>query len=390
MKIGTYETHPAADRFPMLDGERLAELAADIRARGQLQPIVLCDGKVLDGRNRLAACVEHRIPPRIEDYEGDNPFRYVWSTNGQRRDLEKLQRAAIWVLLNEDAIRFEAERRRADANARRSEKARSQPRSDDGRRLADRQVPHQVDGRPDSKNPTAEAIASEIGDVGSATVQRAQAIAAFSPELAEKVARGEVKGQQALREIRRSKLSGKVAALPEGQYRVIYADPPWKYGDERIGVDGFEDTAAADHYPTMSVAELSALDVRQLAAPDAVLFCWATFPLLPDALEVVRAWGFRYKTAFVWDKQRSNVGSYHDARAELLLVATRGSCVAEIVARAPQVVSLARGAHSAKPEHFRRLVESLYPSAFPGHAVELFRRGPTPEGWIAWGNEVAA
>lgn len=193
---------------------------------------------------------------------------------------------------------------------------------------------------------------------------------------------------QKLRDAHRASLAVRSTKLPPGQYRVIYADCPWKYGDERVGFVG-EHVAAAAHYPTMSVSEICALDVKSLAAPDAVLFAWATFPLLPDALEVVRAWSFTYKTALVWDKGRpNNQGSYHDARAELLLICTRGSCAPEVDVRPKQVQEILRGeAHSGKPEDFRALIDAMYPS---GPRIELFRRGAAPEGWHVWGNEAAA
>lgn len=85
--------------------------------------------------------------------------------------------------------------------------------------------------------------------------------------------------------------------LPRGPWDVIYADPPWTYRND--GVRG----AAARNYATMPVEALCRMDVQSIAAPDSVLFLWATFPTLPDALEVMRAWGYDYKTAaFVWVK----------------------------------------------------------------------------------------
>jgi N6-adenosine-specific RNA methylase IME4 len=379
------KAHPAADRFPLLEGERLMELVADIKCRGLIHPIVTCDGMILDGRNRFRACQEGGVEPRFTEFAGGNPYEYAWSTNGQRRDLEKLQRATIWVLLNEDSIRWRSQQAKAAADARRSEKAKAQhavskPRAGE---KAPALVPHQPDARPKPEHPTADAVAAEIGDVSSATVQRAQALVAKDRDLAEKVGRGEVKGMQAMREIKRASLSERVAALPEGKHRVIYADPPWKYGDERGGLD-VADSAAASHYPTMSVSDLCAMSVKDLAADDAVLFCWATFPLLPDALEVVKAWGFKYKTAIVWHKQRANLGNYHNASAELLLVCTRGSCTPDSDERPDQVQSIARGRHSEKPEAFRELIDRMYQH---GPRIELFRRGEAPEGWRVWGNE---
>lgn len=210
------------------------------------------------------------------------------------------------------------------------------------------------------------------------------------PELLRKVAAGEVKGMEALRQVKRATLGERIAALPAGKFRVVYADPPWKYGDERTGENVRSDSAAADHYPTMSTDKICAFTdengrhASDLAAGDAVLFMWATFPLLEDALRVIAAWKFNYKTAIVWHKQRSNVGNYHDASCELLMIAVRGSCPIEIDKRVCQMQSIARGAHSAKPEEFRALIDKLYPS---GPRVELFRRGTPPDGWTIWGNE---
>lgn len=213
----------------------------------------------------------------------------------------------------------------------------------------------------------------------------AQRLAEIPDDAFAKVKSGEIKPSVALRDQKRAGLADRVAALPAGKHRVIYADPPWKYGDERAGLEK-ADTAAAAQYPTMPTNDICALDIKSIAADDAVLFMWATFPLLEDALRVVSAWGFDYKTAFVWDKQRSNIGNYHDARAELLMIAVRGSCPIEIDTRPKQVQSIARGKHSAKPEEFRALIDVLYPT---GPRIELFRRGEAPAGWKVWGNETA-
>ncbi len=170
--------------------------------------------------------------------------------------------------------------------------------------------------------------------------------------------------------------------MVKGKFRVIYADPPWKYGDERV-INGYTGTAAQAHYPTMSAEEICDLDIGSLADVSCVLFCWATFPLLPEAIRVVQAWGFNYKTAMVWDKRRPNMGNYHDASAELLIIATRGSALPSL--RPNQIQNIKRkGRHSEKPEHFRELIDSMYEN---GTRVELFRRGGAPVGWHVWGNE---
>lgn len=217
-------------------------------------------------------------------------------------------------------------------------------------------------------------------------------LAGLDDETYQAIKTKQVKPSMVRRQQKRDELPAKVAALPEGKHRVIYADPPWKYGDERAGLEK-EGTAAAAQYPLMDTEDLCAfapLDrpVSDLAAKDSVLFMWATFPLLPDGLEVMAAWGFTYKQAFIWDKQRSNVANYHDASCEILLIGIRGSCPIEIDERVPQIISIARGKHSAKPEAFRDLIDKLYPT---GPAIELFRRGESIKTkvreWKVWGNE---
>lgn len=111
--------------------------------------------------------------------------------------------------------------------------------------------------------------------------------------------------------------------FPEKKYSVIYADPPWEY---RQGGRG----AAKNHYKAMSANALSQMPVRDICTDDAVLFMWATFPNLPDVLNVMDAWGFTYKTAaFVWVKQNKKTSSlfmgggfYTRANAEVCLLGT--------------------------------------------------------------------
>lgn len=166
-------------------------------------------------------------------------------------------------------------------------------------------------------------------------------------------------------------------------FRVVYADPPWRYGQS--GLVSADWGMAEDHYPTMPLADLKAVPVSRMALPDSVLFLWATSPMLADALDLMAAWGFTYKSSVVWDKGRSFLGSYVHISHELLLIGTRGSCVADVKHTAGSVFRVPSGKHSAKPDEFRALIDSLYTY---GNRIELFRRGEAPEGWHVWGNEV--
>ena len=382
------QMHPAAALFPRMHGPRFEELKEDIRQRGLIHKIVLCEGKVLDGRNRLSACEDLGITPEFEEEFSGNPYDYVWSVNGQRRDLNAEQRYIIFKRVMEHSEEWEALQSgiREGANRKRSEAAKARPRTDDGR-LASSPATSSGDTGRDYKQEQKQkssTVKSKASGTNRGAVERMDRLDSSRPDLADKVVSGELKPTEALRQMRKEEISKKVKALPEGKFRVLYADPPWKYNDERE-LPGMNSTAAAHHYPTMTMAELQALDVRTLSAEDAVLFCWATFPLFDDQLEVIKAWGFKYKTAFVWDKGRANFGHYHKAEYELLIVATRGSCVPDADERPSQAIKAVRTKHSAKPEVARELIDKLYPQ---GPRLELFFRGEKPpSGWKVWGAE---
>jgi len=388
--------HPAAEVFPLLEGAALEELAADIRANGLRHPIIALNGLVLDGRNRLAACRLADVSPRFVEWDGEgDPLTWVLSTNLHRRHLNESQRGMVGarcVAYHEAQAkeRKGGRPRRGDEKPVENLPPVSAGKSRDAAGAAVNVSGKTVDA---AKKVLASAAAEVVRAVESGRVAvSAAADLADRPkdvqrEIVRKVEAGEARSvREALRQNKREELAKRGSPLPSGpkRYRVLYADPPWEYGDTRAGLEGYAATAAEDHYPTMSVEDLSALDVKALAEDDAVLFCWATFPLIPDALVVVKAWGFTYKTAFVWSKMRANFGHYHKADAELLLVCTRGSCTPESDKRESQVQDVARGKHSAKPEAFREMVDRMYPS---GARLELFRRGKAPAGWDVFGNE---
>lgn len=186
---------------------------------------------------------------------------------------------------------------------------------------------------------------------------------------------------------RQQKASGLEAQpLPTGKFRIFYADPPWKYGNSGVITEDDNYGRAERHYPAMSIAELCALglEIKAMADDDAVLFLWVTSPLLAECFEVIKAWGFQYKTSFVWDKVRHNFGHYNSVRHELLLVCTRGSCLPDVPTLHDSVMSIERSdKHSEKPEAFRQMIDGLYTR---GNRLELFARCRV-DGWEAWGNE---
>lgn len=176
--------------------------------------------------------------------------------------------------------------------------------------------------------------------------------------------------------------------LPEASYRVWYADPPWQYGNAGVINESDAYGRAARHYPTMSIDELCRMgaQIKARCDDDAVLFMWVTSPLLAECFEVIKAWGFQYKTSFVWDKVGHNFGHYNSVRHEFLLICTRGSCTPDHKKLYDSVISIEKSdKHSEKPEEFRRIIDDLYTW---GKRIELFARTNT-DGWDGWGNEAS-
>lgn len=173
--------------------------------------------------------------------------------------------------------------------------------------------------------------------------------------------------------------------FPSKKYAVIYADPPWSYRNKGT-------RAAADrHYATMSIEEIKALPVADISAEDCVLFLWATFPMLREALDTIEAWGFEYKTlAFCWVKRNRKsdgwfwgLGNWTRSNPEICLLATKGH-PQRVIAAVHSVLDVPVGKHSAKPAEARERIVELIGDV---PRVELFAREEVP-GWDAWGNEV--
>lgn len=177
------------------------------------------------------------------------------------------------------------------------------------------------------------------------------------------------------------------------KYPIILADPPWhfqNYSADAPGMKHDRARGANKYYPTMTTDQICGLTIP--AADSAVLFLWACWPTLPDALRVIDAWGFTYKTlAWTWVKSNPHgwgfwkgMGYYTRANTEPCLLATRGA-VAKPRNRAVSALIYAPvQQHSRKPDDQYEKIARLYPD---GDRLELFARRPRL-GWDVWGNEV--
>lgn len=177
-------------------------------------------------------------------------------------------------------------------------------------------------------------------------------------------------------------------SLPDAQFDILYADPPWDYKGQlqHAGAGNGDSGGAVLHYPTVTLKVLKTLEIQRVAAPDCLLFMWATNPHLDQAIDLGKAWGFSWATvAFVWDKIRVNPGFYTMSQCELCLVFKKGRIPQPRGARnIRQLVSERRRAHSQKPDEVRQRIDMMFPEL---RKLELFARGPIADGWEVWGLE---
>jgi N6-adenosine-specific RNA methylase IME4 len=298
---------------------------SDVAERGLRDPLsVTRAGVVLDGRHRLRAALDlqmKRVSVRVVSPPDEVGF--IVDAAVHRRHMSKSQIAALIVGLNEYHATRAASKQRQRANLNHSPAETATP----------------------PTRETLDDLARRYG-IGLRTLSDASTIQALAPDQLPAVSRGEIPAHRLASRLRRERRDTTLTTppLPNGMYDVILADPPWQLGNPD------SDLAPDQHYPTQPTHEIQALQIP--AVPNAILFLWAVSGLLPDALEVVAAWGFTHKTTAVWVKTNGiGPGVWLRNRHELLLVATRGSWsppTADL--RVDSVIEAKRRRHSQKPD----------------------------------------
>jgi N6-adenosine-specific RNA methylase IME4 len=174
------------------------------------------------------------------------------------------------------------------------------------------------------------------------------------------------------------------------KYSIIYADPPWSYNDKRKTLKRY--TGANDHYETLSIQEIKNLPINNISAENSILFIWVVMPLLQEGLDVIKSWGFKYKTCgFSWMKTNKSsatlfgrgVGHYTMPNVELCLIGIKGRFNRN-KNNIYQAVLSAREEHSKKPDEVRNRIVELC-GDLP--RIELFARSKI-DGWDVFGNEI--
>jgi N6-adenosine-specific RNA methylase IME4 len=191
-----------------------------------------------------------------------------------------------------------------------------------------------------------------------------------------------------LREVRHN-VRTELQKFPAGKFGFVYADPPWEYE----GGTTDPSRQISNQYRTMELDEIRDLrdadgrGVADLCAPDCILYLWATSPKLEEALSVMAAWGFNYRSSMVWEKDLAGMGFWSRVRHELLLIGVKGDVIPPHESKRPDSIIVApRGEHSVKPPAVYDLIEELFPKL---PKIELFSRSER-EGWVMWGDQAPA
>jgi len=344
--------------IPLLQLDEYNLLEESIKNEGCRDPLLVWQDVLIDGHNRYDICMANKISFGTKElrFKDKNEVK-IWIIKNQfgRRNLSNYDRSLLALQL-EDLFKSKAKENLSLA----------------GQGL---QISAKVN--------TREELA-QTANVSHDTISRVQTIEQkATPEVKEKLRKQKISINKAYSDIIREEKRNEIRnckvqiELPNGEFNVIYCDPPWKY--EFVET---ESRAIENQYPTMVLDEIKQIKVP--SADNAVLLMWATAPKLEEALEVIKSWGFVYRTCAVWDKEKIGMGYWFRGQHELLLVAVKGKQPAPLPEnRFSSVIREKRLGHSKKPIIVYEMIEKMFPNS---KYLELFSRNKR-DNWTIWGNE---
>ena len=371
-------------------------MVQDIKKNGLLKTIVLYENKVLDGRNRYIACKKAKIIPRFKQYNKNiDPLSFVISENLKRRHLNNAQLAEIGLIVLDEEEK-QAKKRQVQTQPKEGQKGFQKINVVSSEDTTIENVEHpkgsesidqNIELRYKKKEATTsgksrDIVARRMG-ISSETLTTAKKVKDLNDPQINKKWEQAKKGKTTIKAVKMAidkKTKPKIIPiLPEDKYDIIYADPPWEYEFTEAPNRTIE-----KEYPTMNLKDICNLKIP--CSDNSILFLWVTSPkLIPEGVEVIKSWGFEYKTSMVWIKDRIGMGYYARNRHEFILIGTKGSPgVPEPANRPDSVINAPRTEHSKKPEIVYELIEKMYPNR---KYLELFARNKR-EKWKSWGNEI--
>jgi N6-adenosine-specific RNA methylase IME4 len=384
LELQALQFHPLADIFPLLEGTDFDELVADVRAHDVREKIWLYQDKILDGRNRYRAATAAGVACPTRIYDGDDPVGFVISLNLKRRHLSESQRAMVAAKLatlqdgQRQVGKFADVPTQCEAAALLNVSERTVRHA---REVHDRGAPELQ--RAVERDQVKVSVAADIATLSLAE-QREILHHCDEREVRRRALEiRAIKGEQ-----RRAERLKNLVEIPRGntdlpagrQWPILFADPPYRYEHPTFG----SSRDIEERYPAMTLEQICALPVSQIAMDNALLFLFVPPPILEQGLEIGRAWGFQYRTGLVWDKISVGMGNYVRQQHEHLLIFRRGDFpTPEPALRPASIFRVPRREHSRKPDEAYELIERMYPGL---PRIELFARRARPT-WDRWGNE---
>ena len=357
--------------IPPLTNEEYKQLEANCLDEGIREPILTWNNYIIDGHNRYNIAQEWNLEFETESksFSSEDEVK-EWMILNQfgRRNLSNYQRSVLALQL-EDVFRAKAKEKQKEA----------------GGALPQISAKAPIETRKEL---------SKVAAVSHDTIAKVKKIQEKAPkEIKAKLATGEVSINAAYKEIKKEEKKEELQQrrvliknnvkkvdinnIPE-KFDIIYADPPWRY-DVTISPN----RKIENHYPTMDNNDIANMKVP--AKDNCVLFMWATAPKLIEALDVMKAWGFTYKTHAVWDKQKIGMGYWFRGQHELLMVGVKGKfSPPDSTIRISSVIKEERSQHSKKPDSIADYIDLAY---YNKSKIELFCREPR-SGWYSFGNQI--
>ena len=339
--------------IPPLLPEETQKLEESIKSEGIRDPLITWKGILIDGHNRYSIAKQLNVKYKVQEKKfKDRNEVILWMINTQlgRRNISSYNRI-ILALKYEEII--------SPGQGARTELSPTLAKVDTRKEI------------------------SKIAKVSHGTVSKVKYIEENAhKEQKERLSRQVDSINKVYHEVKKKIVEEKPMdkiELPKQKFSIIVADPPWKYNFSQTNERSIE-----THYDSMDLDKIKSMKVP--TEEDSVLFLWATAPKLKEALEVMEAWGFEYKTCAVWDKEIIGMGYWFRGQHELLLVGTKGKVKPpKPELRLSSMIKSKRGKHSKKPLETHEMIETMFPKQT---YLELFARSKR-EGWTSWGNEVS-
>jgi N6-adenosine-specific RNA methylase IME4 len=353
--------------IPPLSAEEYAQLEENLIENGIREAISIWGDTIIDGHNRFTIATKHGLPYKTVSYEftnEDDVKLWIFKNQIGRRNLPPHQRVILALSLK-PVIAEKAK----EQQVRKSANSVSQ--------ISAEQTP--IDTR---------KVIADMAGVSHDTVSKVEKIIDVGiPETVDKLNRGDISIHKAYQYARAQEKKTSVDAPTEqpilftnllNKYTVIYADCPWE-----SELSENDNNPATIYFPSVGISELKKLVIP--AADDAILLIWSTAPTLEKALQVMNAWGFKYRTNIIWDKQFKTNQWIH-GQHEILLLGVKGkfSLPVEGVSIS-SVYREKRSKHSLKPTYFYEQIEQLFPNE---RYLELFSQTKHNDLWEVWGNQL--